>query len=574
MKTDTGTEGQGGRAKPMPASDLTINTKSRGFFAALALVALLFAWTAVGPCLDNGFINWDENFTVVNNPRIKTLTPSGVLAIFTGRDLGMYSPLATLSYAVNYHFSGLSPKTYHATAVALHLASTVLVMALVRLLLPGVWPAFLCALFFGLHPAHVESVAWAAERKDQLYSFFYLFSLVAYALSLGGRKTYLLSLLLFLCSLLSKPMAVTLPAALILIDYLKLEKIELRRWIDKIPFFLLAGVFSALQASEAAAAAQWPSLARRLALAVYNLGFYVYTLAWPFDLSAMYVLPLGGAKGMYLIAAAAAVGAALLWHYGRGNKAVMFGAAFYAVMLLPVLQFFPFGPVVAADRYTYLSSVGVFIAAAAAGAGAWARAGGRARKILVFATVIVALVFTVTARVRCAVWRDGVSLWSDTLRRQPSSGQALVGLCSAYLQAGRPEAEGCLRAAIERYPEKDDNFSNLGMLLARRGDLAAAQPYFEAAVKLNPAHALALYSLGRIALVKKDAALAERLFLRSAAADAAFAPVWRELAGLALGRKDKVKARLYSERALAADPAGPAAPAPGAVKVPGGAPLK
>ena len=541
----------------MNFKNVNVDTESGGFFALLALVALFFAWTAVEPCLRNGFTNWDETRYILTNPKIRSLSTESVRSTFMSRDLEMYSPLSTLSYAVNYHFSGLSPKAYHATDIALHLANTLLVMFLVRLLLPGVWPAFLCGLFFGAHPAHVESVAWAAERKDLLYSFFYLLSLCAYAQFLRGRKTYLAAFGLFLCSLLSKPMAVTLPLALVLIDYLKLEKIGRREWVNKIPFFVAAAVFSAAALQPAASAAdQWAPAGLRLHVALYNLGFYLYTLAWPFNLSAMYVQPPGGEKFIYVFAAVAVAAAGLLWRYYRRNKAVMFGAGFYAAMLLPVLQFFPFGPVISADRYTYLSSLGVFIAASAAAAGLWPGAGLFPRRALVFAAVLAALTLTLTARVRCAVWKDGVSMWSDTLRKQPSAGPALVGLCAAYLHDGQEAKAGaCLAEAVRRYPEKDDNFYHLGLLAARRGDLAGARKNFERVLELNGRHALALFSLGDLALHKGDAALAERLYLRSAEYDGAFAPALLRLGGIAVSRKDKAKALLYFERALAVNPA-------------------
>lgn len=532
-----------------------IDTQSGGFFAVLVFAALFFAWLAMGPCLDNGFTNWDDTWYIHNNPRIKSLSLESVKSIFASRDLKMYSPLTTLSYALNYHFAGLAPKAYHATALALHLANTALVMVLVRLLLPGVWAAFFCGLFFGIHPAHVESIAWAAERKDLLYSLFYLLSLCAYTLSLKGRKTYLAALGLFLCSLLSKSMAVTLPLALILIDYLKLEKVGRKEWLNKIPFFLAAGVFTSITLPPAELAAQWVPAGKRLALALYNTGFYVYTLAWPFDLSAMYVLPLGGEALMYAWAAGALGAAGLLLKYFRRDKAVMFGAAFYLAMLLPVLQFFPFGPVISADRYTYLASIGLFIAAYAAATGAWEGAGAFKRRTAVILVILAAVTFTVAARLRCAVWKDSVSLWKDTLRKQPSAGPALLGLCTAYLKDGLDaQGEACLAEAVRLYPGQADSFYNLGILAAKRGDLDAAGQYFEQALKLNDRHALALFSLGNIALIKKDAALAERLFLQAVERESGLAPALRGLGGLAASRHDKVKALEYYERALAADP--------------------
>jgi len=522
----------------------------------LVFVALLFTWTAVAPCLKNGFTNWDDTWYIHNNPKIKTLTAESVKTIFTSRDLEMYSPLSTLSYAVNYHFSGVSPKAYHATDIALHLANTALVMLLVRLLLPGVWAAFLCGLFFGVHPAHIESVAWAAERKDLLYALFYLLSLCAYTLSLKGKKTYAAALVLFVFSLLAKPMAVTLPLALVLIDYLRLKKIGRKEWLNKIPFFIGAAVFSAVTMPSAEAASHWIPAAKRLALALYNLGFYVYTLAWPFDLSAMYVLPRGGEAAMYVWAAGALAAAALLWTRFRRNKEVMFGAGFYVVMLLPVLQFFPFGPVISADRYTYLSSLGLFVCVYAAGAAAWARVGEGERKALALSVLLVAVTLTVAARVRCGVWKDSVTLWSDTLDKQPSAGPAMLGLCNAYLKSGMDkQGEACLDEAIQLYPGQADSYYNLGILAAKKGDFTGARQYFEHALTLNEKHALSLYSLGNLALMKKETAKAERLYLRAVECESGLAPALRGLGGLAVSRRENAKALRYYELALAADPA-------------------
>lgn len=544
----------------MPGKNINIDPESGGFFALLVLVALLFAWTAVGPCLDNGFTNWDETLYIIDNPKIKSLSLQGVRSIFTSRDLEMYSPLSTLSYALNYHFSGLAPKAYHATSVALHLANTALAMVLVRLLLAGAWPAFFCGLFFGLHPAHVESVAWAAERKDLLYSFFYLLSLCAYTLSLRGKKTYPAAFALFLCALLSKPMAVTLPLALLLIDYLVLGKAGKREWLNKLPFFACALVFAAASLPSAGElSGRAPQAGWRLSLALYNAGFYVYKLVWPFGLSAMYLLPPWGAGSVYAFAAAAAASAGLLWKYCRRDKEIMFGAGLYLALLLPVLQFIPFGPVISADRYTYLSSLGLFIALSSAGAGAWGRAGAFGRKSLALLVVLAAVSFTVAARVRCAVWKDSLTLWTDTLRKEPSAGIALVNLCAEYLDLGLDaRAEACLKEAIRQYPGKEGSYYNLGLLLYRKGNFEAARPLLERTLELNVKHAKALFILGNIARFRGDAAGAERLYLRSAASDGGYDQPLRLLGELAAARRDKEAAMKYYQLALAADPANPA----------------
>lgn len=524
-------------------------------FAVLVFFSLFFTYLAMAPCLDNGFTNWDEAATIIHNPRIKTLSAESVKTIFTTPDLRMYAPLSTLSYALNYHYAGLDPRAYHGVDLLLHLANTALVLLLARLLFGGLWTPFFIALLFGIHPAHVESVAWAAERKDVLYSFFYLASLAAYASRPGGRAAYLASFALFVCALLAKPMAVTLPAALLLVDYLKAEKLGLRQVLYKIPFFVLSAVFAAVLVGEPGnvLTMHW---AKRLLVPLYNLGFYLYTLLWPFNLSAMYIAPPGGRPAVYLLAAAAAAGSFCLWKYFRRDKELVFGAAFYALMLLPVLQFFPCGPVISADRYTYLSSLGVF-AVAAVLARRWWQTRSRGRQAAAAACALAAvLVLTTASRLRCAVWKDSVSLWTDTLRKQPPADYLLLNLSDAYLQANMTgEAAACITRALAAYPGSNNHRYNACRLLVQLKEPAKAEGCFSNVLALNPCHATALNHLGDISASRGEAAKAELYYTRAARCDGASALAYLNLAKLALARKDKAGAALFYGRALAAEPA-------------------
>lgn len=528
-------------------------TEKRSFLILLALT-LSLTWTAMSPCLRNGFVNWDETRSIIENPRIKTLSLDSVKTIFSEPDLNMYSPLSTLSYALNYHIGGLDPRVFHATNLLLHLANTALVMFLTRILLQSVWLAFFTALLFGIHPAHVESVAWAAERKDMLYAFFYLAALTAYGSGRRGIKTYSLSFALFICALLSKPMAITLPLALLLMDYLKPEGVRLQHWLYKTPFFAAAAVFVFLLLSTPGNVthAHW---ATRIVTPLYNLGFYIYTLLWPFDLSAMYVLPPGGKPAAYMFAAGAVAGMGLLWTRFRRDKVVVFGAAFFAVMLLPVLQFIPFGPVISADRYTYMSSIGIFIIGTVYARRIWRGLGHAGRQAGVVAAVCVVLVLSTASRTRCAVWKDGVSLWSDTLRKQPEALLAFVNLCGAYIQAGMTaDAESCLSLAIRKYPGNDDNYYNLGFLYAQIREFAKAEKCFAMTLDITPCHAAALNNMGNLRLIKGDAAGAADYYARAVKCDGEYAAAYSNLAKLALLRGDTAAAAQFYKKEHAVSP--------------------
>lgn len=505
--------------------------------AALLALTLFFSWLAMSPCLNNGFINWDETRYITRNPKIQFLSAGSVAKLFSEPDLGMYAPLTSLSYALDYRAAGLTPKRYHTTNLLLHLADTALVLFLARLLLAGVYAPFAVALLFGIHPAHVESVAWAAERKDVLYAFFYLASFILYLLRTGRAWAYPLSLLLFLCALLSKPMAVTLPLVLLLADYLKEGELRLRQLKDKAPYFILAALFSAIQLAPGGGqpAWYWPG---RVISPLYNLGFYIYTLLWPFNLSAMYVTAPGGKAGLYAIAAIAAVLVLLLVRFFRKDREIVFGAAFFATVLLPVLQFLPFGPIISADHYTYVSSIGFFLLLAVAGRRAWAAAGPRGRAGLGACAVIAAFTLTAAARARCAVWENGITLWRDTLEKQPAAAPALVNLCGAYLQYDlKPEARACLRRAIETYPEDKNSYYNLGFLEAGEGDLTAAESLFLKTIELEPCHAPALSSLGNIRLVEGRGAEAGKYYRRALACDKDYSPARQNLGRLPPGQR-------------------------------------
>lgn len=526
-----------------------------GLFAALLFTALACSWLAMSPCLDNQFTNWDEHDTVVQNPRIKTLTPESVKAIFSAPDLRMYTPLSTLSYAVNYHFSGLDPRAYHATDLALHLANTALVMLLARLLAGGTLVPFLIALLFGIHPAHVESVAWAAERKDVLSAFFYLAALAAYAWRPGKAAGHLAAFPLFLCALLAKPMSVTLPAALLLIDYLKEEKAWFRQLLYKLPFFLLSAAFALILMGEPGNSfpMHW---AKRLLVPVYNLGFYAYTLLWPFNLSAMYLAPPGGRPAVYALAALAAAGLLLLWKYRRRDRMTVFGAAFYILMLLPVLQFFPFGPVISADRYTYLSSLGLFLAAVPAARGAWLRLGPGLRKAAAGLAVCAVLTLIVASRLRCAVWQDSVSLWTSVMAQQPPADYIYTNMCDAYLRAGLTrDAAACVTAALRLYPAANNHHYNACRLLIQLNEPAKAQVCFSRLLAVSPCHAQALNYVGDIRLQAGDAAGAESYYARSAGCDGSAQDAFLGLARAALARGDRSGAVSFYRKALAAEPA-------------------
>ena len=259
-------------------------------------LVLLIVFGAFFPSLKNGFVNWDDDNYVVSSSSISSLSASNLKSIFTSFSVGHYQPLTILSYAFDYHFFKLNPYHYHLTNLILHLLNSLLVFYLIYLLSGNIGVSFITAILFGIHPLHVESVAWVSERKDVLYSFFFLLSCITYLYYLTkGRnsKYYLLSLFLFLCSLLSKSMAVTLPLLLLLIDYYLKREPNKQLLLDKIPYFCLTAIsciivfFGVILFGGLRQEAHF-SLFSMLAVASYGIVFYLGKFFLPINLSCLY----------------------------------------------------------------------------------------------------------------------------------------------------------------------------------------------------------------------------------------------------------------------------------------------
>src|SRR5258705_873673 len=407
------------------------------------LVAVLVLTTAITfeRAIHNGFTKWDDQLYVTENHHIRDLSYTALESNFRSFLAGNYHPLTMVSLALDYRFWGLNPKGYHLTNVVLHLVNTLAVFGLIFLLTGSRELAVITALFFGIHPLHVESVAWVSARKDVLYASFYLGACISYVLWLkrGRLKAfyYVGALGLFLLSLLSKGMAVTLPVVLLLIDFHARRRVPLRKQVlEKAPFFLLSIVFGALPVAaqkEGGAignVASIPARARAF-VACYGFLFYLFKALVPVKLSAFYPYPDGVARGLPLIfwlapllVAVIALGVYRSRPRGRG---VTFGALFYLVNVVLVLQLIPVGRAITADRYTYVSYIGVgFVVALGCRYfmhGPQERHEGPRRAATAVLAVLCGILI-LAARARCEVGKENVSLWSDVIAKYPTAALA------------------------------------------------------------------------------------------------------------------------------------------------------
>ncbi len=501
----------------------------------LAGIVLIVLVTTVAffPSLGNGFTNWDDDSYVTENPDIRHLDIKSVVKAFSSFYAGAYLPATIISYAVEYRFFGLDPRAYHLTNLILHVLNCLLVFWLLILLTKSVWASFFAALLFAVHPLRVESVAWVSERKDVLYSLFYLGSVISYLYRPGrNRGLFFLSILLALLSALAKSMAVTIPLSLILIDFLKRRRFDRSVWMEKIPYFAISAVCLVIAIfSQSAAGAMSEETSfnffQNAVIAAHSLAFYLFKTVLPVKLSGVYPLPqaLGQAvNGATLLSLAVVTGiAALLIIYGRRSRAVLFGCGFFIGTLLPVIQIVPAGQAIA-ERYTYMASFGIFYLVAvfldrAAGhrdlttvSPSGTHSCRRDRRFWSVACGAMIVVLSMLTWNRTRVWRDSITLWTNVLSHYPQIPVAYNNRGLAYHARGnhRP-ALSDFDEAIRLDPEYVLAYNNRGLARQALGDAAGAIEDYGKALQLDPRSArvhnnrgLALY--GKAAY---DSALAD-----------------------------------------------------------------
>lgn len=499
--------------------------RRRLFFLALLFIPVLAAYW---PVLGAGFTNWDDPDYTYNNPAVSRPTAATLLKTLTAPRLGHYHPLTDLSLAAESAVFGGRAEAHHTGNVLLHLANAALAFLLLALLLGSDWLALGGALLWALHPANVESAAWIAERKNLLYAFFYLLALLAYLRGREGWRRSALVAGLFLLALLSKASAVTLPLALLALDWREGRPLDRRNLLEKAGLLALAGLFTMI-----AAAAQADRGSPLPGNPVKLLSFYLLNSVWPLNLSALYpykeTLAKLAAEHLRYVLPALAFAGALALAIRRNARLAAFGLLFFLVNILPFAAVIPIGPALAADRYLYLPLLGLILAGLAA-AGLWP-AGGRA-KAAGAALLCLLLAAEIALTVPLAkTWRSSETLWTAVLQRFPKSETANLNLAQALLDRGEPAAAAPrLLAVLQVNPDNADALYNLGTALARAGRPAEALPLLRRAAFLKPANAMAWTNLGLTLLALKQPAEARKAFLTASAADPAYAPAQTGLA--------------------------------------------
>jgi tetratricopeptide (TPR) repeat protein len=485
-------------------------------------------------------VDWDDPGYVTDNGLISDTSLSGLGTIFHTFVGGNYQPLTIASYALDYRFWKLDPEGYHLTNLVLHVLATLAVFWFVLLLTGSSELAAITSIFFGVHPLHVESVAWVSGRKDMLYALFYVLSCISYLFWLRGRSGralhYAGSLLLFLLSLLSKGMAVTLPVTLLAIDFYTRRRVGPKKLLlEKTPFILIALAFACIsvvaQAKEGAIHLASYAFHDRILFACYGIAAYIVRAFVPVHLSAFYPYPLrtGGVLPVvyYLAPLGVLAIASAVYLLARKDRTVAFGAFFFLANVVLVLQLFPVGSAVIADRYTYLSYVGVGLMIASLYR--WMARGVLARRSVGRAALITLLLASgamalLATRARCEVWRDNVSLWTDVLKRYPDLPLGYTKRARTYAIQGDVDRA---RADVEKALALDSKDSRAltirGTLRFAGHDTQGALTDLEKSVALNATDAVAWNSLGAVRLTLGQRGQAAEDFDRAITLDGEYA---------------------------------------------------
>ena len=491
---------------------LTTNAMSRP-----RLITLLLALTTLVVFLPAGgfnFVNYDDNDYITENAFVKHgLTWPDIKWAFTAFHASNWHPLTWLSHMADCTLFGLNPGAHHFVNVFFHAANVALLFLLLLRLTEKIWPAALVAALFAWHPLHVESVAWIAERKDVLSTFFALLALLSYtrhaqAVTSDGQNPspatrhpslyFWLALIFFALGLLAKPMLVTLPFVLLLLDYWPLQRFSFSSfrfslWSEKIPFFLLTALscvvtFLAQRQGEAVVSLAKVSLHYRLENAPVAVVNYILNFFWPANLCAIYpmpdkipALPVALSVAVLILLSAAA------WHWRKSKPYFLVGWLWFLGTLVPVIGLVQVGGQAMADRYTYIPSIGFFIALVFLANDFAARI--QTPKIVAAGIAAVILTGCILAmESQLCFWRDGETLFRRAIAVTRDNDIALVNLGVALDVQGRfDEALVVYRQAEKIASGRYQLHNNLGNILGILGRHAESLAEYREAIRLRPA---------------------------------------------------------------------------------------
>ena len=515
---------------------------NHGIRLAICLLLAAITLAVFGQTIRYQFVNFDDDLYVYNTPAIKAgLTPKGVAAAFTNQHAHNWHPLTTISHMLDCQLYGLNAGGHHATNVILHTIAVLLLFWVLEQMTGTTWRSALVAALFAVHPLHVESVAWVSERKDILSAVFFFLMLLAYSRYVRAPSVmpYVAVTVLFAAGLMSKPMLVSAPIILLFLDYWPLSRFEQpsvsrskikasesdnqrfktrRLFLEKIPLFVLSALACVLtfvlQKRAAGAIPPLPFL-WRVQNAFVSYVVYVWKTLWPVRLAVFYPHPndtLTLWEVSFAILLLVAITAAVIV-FRKQRPYLLTGWFWYLVMLIPVIGIVQVGEQGYADRYTYLSHIGLFVALVWFAIDmATVRRSKQRVAVTTAAAVLTILVLAWVAFIQTSYWRNSEALWTHALAVTSDNDIAHNNL--GYLCNDRGELDNAIShfesAARIRSTKRDPHYNlasafvqmNLGDALARKGRSDDAMLHYDEAIRLQPDYGDAYYNRGSVLLAK------------------------------------------------------------------------
>ena len=482
-------------------------------FLPLLLIILIIILTlfVYFPSLSAGFFCWDDK-TVPLAPMVRILNLQQVWLFFSTFHAGLYHPLTTLSFAVDYKLGHGEALPFHLTNLLIHIANTVLLFYLLRSLFNDTLLAIWVSVLFGIHPAHIESVAWITSRKDLLYAFFFILSLycyMAYTRKENKAGLYILALLFFLFSCLSKIQAAVFPLVLLPVDYLLNRPLfSKKNMLEKIPFVIIAilfGIINIYAQKDYGYVGYKANYSFIEQCITFSFGFckYLYIIIFPFSLSVFYPFPFlpGGHITLFCYFCPLILFAFVLliiWFILRLKKEYVFGASFFLICIVIVLLIQTHRDAIIADRYTYLASLGIFIILVKGLTDLASK-----HVILKWAITSIGLVYLLLC---CKITLDQNEVWTSSYnllqaaaKQYPKSPIILNSLASEAITLGLYDKSlEYLNTAISVNPDYTDAFYNKGITEDRMGKFPEAISDLSVSLRNNPYYTDAYFARGNV----------------------------------------------------------------------------
>ena len=476
-------------------------SKILGNYLPLCLLIILITLLVYGQVRKHDFIIWDDPLYVTGNFNVQAgFHCDSILWAFTTNHGANWHPLTWLSHMLDYQLYGLAPSGHHLTNLWWHLLNCLLLFRILQSMTKEIWPSFFVAMLFAIHPLHVESVAWVAERKDVMSAFFWLLTTWLYLryIRTPVLKNYLPVTVSLGLGLMVKPMLVTLPFTLMLIDFWPLRRFQTRHSSisllkEKIPLFVLVLISIILtlwaqSSGEAIVSLNLKPMPLRIENAIISYGTYLYKFFWPVGLSVFYPYA-DSAFALWKLGFVSIILGGFSWFAWSSRHRfpyLLTGWLWFIGTLVPVIGIVQVGGQALADRYTYIPSIGFFIIIAW-GIKDFLSLRTSYKRSLALAGMSTIIVLSILCYLQVQHWKDGITLFQHALSVQENNSLAHGCLGTTLIQQQNPEqAEKHLTRALELNPRYPEVLNDLGTILMDAGKYQEAIMHFSNAINLNP----------------------------------------------------------------------------------------